>query len=232
MGKFLVIGHRGAAGHEPENTVRSVRRAIELGVDWIEIDVHRVEQELLVFHDRRLERTTNGKGELSAQSVVDLRTLDAGKGEKIPLLDEIFDAVDRRAGVNIEIKGRDTARTVAEFCRRQLQRGWKSEELLVSSFDHRQLEEFVRQAPEIPCGVLFDGVPLDPFATTGVLRAVSIHYSLGCVAPDLIDDAHARGLRVYVYTVNYPEDIRRMIDWGADGVFSNYPERAIAARGR
>src|SRR5436309_1394238 len=99
---FLCIGHRGARGHEPENTVRSVRRAMELGANGIEVDVYFVDGELIVIHDDTLDRTTNGHGPVVEQSLDFIRSLDAGKGEKIPTLREIFDAVDRRAFINVE----------------------------------------------------------------------------------------------------------------------------------
>src|SRR5579884_3789243 len=91
---FLCIGHRGARGHEPENTVRSVRRALELGADGIEIDVYFVDGELIVIHDPTLDRTTNGRGRIVRKTFAQLRSLDAGKGERIPTLREIFETVD------------------------------------------------------------------------------------------------------------------------------------------
>src|SRR6187455_3135798 len=97
MSGFLCIGHRGACGHEPENTLRSVRRALELGAHGIEIDVHYVHGELLVIHDAKLERTTNGRGYISRKSLADLRALDAGQGERIPTLREVFETVNRAA---------------------------------------------------------------------------------------------------------------------------------------
>src|SRR5947208_10529090 len=86
MSGLLCIGHRGACGHEPENTLRSIRRALELGAQGVEIDVRFVDGELVVFHDARLERTTNGRGQLARKSFADLRALDAGLGERIPTL--------------------------------------------------------------------------------------------------------------------------------------------------
>src|SRR3954464_9724202 len=102
MSGLLCIGHRGACGHEPENTLRSVRRALELGAHGIEIDVYFVDGEIIVIHDAKLERTTNGKGYVARKSLAYLRSLDAGKGERIPTLRQVFDTVDRRAFINIE----------------------------------------------------------------------------------------------------------------------------------
>ena len=95
---MLCFGHRGARGHEPENTLRSVRRALELGADGIEVDVHFTAGELLVIHDETLERTTDGKGRVAAQTFAYLRSLDAGQGERIPTLAEVCELETRYRG--------------------------------------------------------------------------------------------------------------------------------------
>lgn len=106
---MICFGHRGACGHEPENTLRSVRRALELGADGIEVDVHLADGRLVVIHDDTLNRTTNGTGPVAEKSFACLRSLNAGQGERIPTLEEVFDTVNRRAIVNIELKGLGTA---------------------------------------------------------------------------------------------------------------------------
>lgn len=113
----LSIGHRGAAGHAPENTLLSIQQAIELGADWVEIDVHSVGNNLLVIHDDRLERTTNGRGKLRKRDIETLRALDAGEGEKIPFLSEVLKTVQNRVGLNIELKGKGTAEPVHRLIR-------------------------------------------------------------------------------------------------------------------
>ena len=110
---MLCIGHRGAMGHEPENTLRSVNKALELGVDAVEIDVYNIEERAIVFHDRTLGRTTNGTGNIADCSFAYLRSLDAGKGEQIPTLEEVIEAIDRQAVIDIELKGGHTAKLVA-----------------------------------------------------------------------------------------------------------------------
>jgi glycerophosphoryl diester phosphodiesterase len=112
MGDIKCFGHRGAAGHEPENTLLSVRRGVEFGADWIEIDVHAVGDNLAVIHDERLETTTNGSGSLKTKTWDYLKSLDAGKGEKIPTLAGVIDCVDRKVGIVIEIKNHDAASLV------------------------------------------------------------------------------------------------------------------------
>ena len=103
---MLIIGHRGACGLEPENTLRSVQRAMDLGVDMVEIDIYEHEGRLIVMHDETLDRTTNGVGKYSDYSLDHLRKLDAGKGERIPYLEEVIELTRDKVGLNIEIKGR------------------------------------------------------------------------------------------------------------------------------
>ncbi len=101
---LFCFGHRGARGHEPENTLRSVRQALELGANGIEVDVHPADGRLVVIHDDTLNRTTNGAGLVAEKTFSYLRSLDAGQGERIPTLEEVFDVVNRRAVINVELK--------------------------------------------------------------------------------------------------------------------------------
>ena len=99
-----IIGHRGAAGTAPENTLLSITRALNFSVDWIEIDIRMVDNTIILLHDENLDRTTNGSGSVYDYGLAALRTLDAGNGEKIPLLTEVLNLIDAKAGINIEIK--------------------------------------------------------------------------------------------------------------------------------
>ena len=226
--ELLCIGHRGAMGHAPENTIKSVHKALELGAPCVEVDVQYVDGELIVFHDNRLDRTTNGTGYVLEQKFGYLRTLDAGEGEKIPTLHEVFQAINRRAGVNIELKGRGTARPVAEFISGMQETDWNNDLILVSSFNHRELELFRGLHPGVKIGALIGGLPVDDAAFAESLGAYSVHVSLDFIDKQFVDDAHSRGLRVFVFTVDHPADIRRMRELGVDGVFTNYPERVLS----
>lgn len=223
---FLCIGHRGACGHEPENTLRSVRRALELGAHGIEIDVWFVDGELLVFHDAKLERTTDGRGNLSWKTFAQLRALDAGLGERIPTLREVFETVDRRAFINIELKGRRTAGPVraliAEFVE---QHGWRWEDFVVSSFHRTELRAV--SDPRIPIALLLTRPTRLSMLSARRVRAVAVNPALRYVTRRFVEDAHRRGLKVFVYTVNDPADLARLRDWGVDGVFTDFPERAL-----
>lgn len=229
-GTFLSIGHRGAPGHAPENTLLSFDLAIQLGAHMVELDVQRHPSgELLVFHDLRLERTTSGRGRFGAMSLAELRKLDAGRGQEIPTLAEVLDLIDQRVAVNVELKSfaDGSALAVAQALRSYIADGWPEERFLVSSFHAPELDQFRQAAPEIPVALLICGVPLDWAAAASELEAVALSISDEFVDPRLIADAHARSLRLYAYTVNEREDIERLRALGVDGVFTDYPERAL-----
>jgi glycerophosphoryl diester phosphodiesterase len=223
---LFCFGHRGARGHEPENTLRSVRKALELGADGIEVDVYLADGQLVVIHDETLERTTNGVGRVAEKSFAYLRSLDAGRGEPIPTLAEVFDTVNRRAVINVELKGPGTAAPVAQLIGQYVQSGgWSQQDFLVSSFDLAQIQTIKQLQPGIRTGALIEKVPPGVAAFAEQLGAWSVHPGKRCVSPELVADAHRRGLKVFVFTINRPADIAFMQTLGADGVFTDYPER-------
>jgi len=220
---MLCIGHRGAAGHEPENTLRSVRRALDMGVDGIEIDVYCVQGSLVVIHDAALGRTTNGSGPVRRRTLAELRRLDAGKGEHIPLLQEVLDTVDRRAFVNIELKGPRTAVPVLALLRETLSRRWAPTDFLISSFRRTELRQLRGSA--FPIGILFarSARLFRPLARS--LGATSIHVPLAYATSRLVSRVHADGRKLFVFTVNERKDMERMRELGVDGIFSDFPDR-------
>jgi glycerophosphoryl diester phosphodiesterase len=222
---FLIIGHRGAAGLEPENTLRSFRRALEIGVDALELDVHLVESQLIVFHDDRLERTTNGSGDVGTASFAALRALDAGRGEAIPVLEEVLALVGTRAAVNVELKGPGTATALAG---RLPELG--AAELLVSSFDHLELLHFHGLAPAVRTAPLFGRNRLGMFRVASRLSAWSINLSRRLATPSMLKRIKQRGYRSLVYTINDPDDAERLRSHGAGGIFTDYPDRMLALR--
>lgn len=227
---FLCIGHRGARGHAPENTLLSIDTGIRLGAHMIEFDVQRCGDQLIVIHDPRLERTTNGRGRVADVSFSYLRGLDAGQGQQVPTLQEVLDLVEATVPLNIELKSAGgTAAMTAAVVREALGEGWSPSQFLVSSFHLPELYEFKQLAPEIPVAALVCGVPLDWSACAVELGAQALNISAEFADARLIQDAHARGLKVYAYTVNHPEDIASLRAAGLDGVFSDYPDRVVAA---
>jgi glycerophosphoryl diester phosphodiesterase len=227
--RLTVIGHRGARGHAPENTLLSIDTAIRLGADWVEIDVQHHDGQLWLMHDLTLERTTNGRGLLTAHSAAALRRLDAGNGELIPTLPEALDLIEQRVGVNVELKSWDgCAAAVAACLRDYIADGWPAECFLVSSFHLPELWEFKQLLPEVPLGALYCGVPLDWAGLAAEIGAQTLNISDEFVDARLIQDAHERGLKLYVYTVNDETELRALRDMGVDGVFTDYPDRALA----
>ncbi|MCF7811685.1 glycerophosphodiester phosphodiesterase [bacterium] len=221
----MVFGHRGAAGYEPENTLLSISKALALNTQWIELDVFNVQNELIVIHDERLERTTNGKGYVEKSSLKYLRSLNAGKDEKIPLLTEVIDMVDRRMGINIELKGARTAKLTAKLIERYVrERKWDYDQFLVSSFNHPELALFKSLLPHIKIGALIAHIPLDYAEFAITLGAYSIHVSLEFISQELVDDTHHRGMKFFVYTVNHPEDVSRMKALKVDGIYTDFPD--------
>ncbi len=214
-------------GHEPENTLRSVRKALALGAPCVEIDVYWVDGHLMVFHDDRLERTTNGTGYILEKSFETLRSLDAGAGEPIPTLEEVCELIGGSAGLNIELKGPDTAEPVAAAIAKLVEAGWDKNALLVSSFNHQELFNMRQLDPDVRLGVITKTVMPGDLDFAESIGAFSFNLFHACVNPSLVDNAHARGIRVYAYTVNEPDDLTRMHEMEVDGVFSNFPERVL-----
>ena len=226
---MIVFGHQGAPGYAPENTLLSFEEAIRRGTDWIELDVHWVNDELLVIHDYRLDRTTNGHGIIYKQALEYIRSLDAGQGEKIPFLHEVFDKVDRRVGINIELKSNGTARSVMALVDHYIQKyGWSIDDFMISSFNHFELKTVREINPDIKIGILLYGVPLDFDAIMQLIRPNSINISIDFISQDIVNIIHEKGLQVFVYTVNFTDEIQWMIDLNVDGVFTDYPDRVKA----
>jgi len=225
--QFICFAHRGASGHEPENSALSFTKALELGASWIELDVRVVESQAIVFHDRNLKRMTGVNGVVSKQRLNDIQALSLPKGLKIPMLRDVLTALKGKASLQIELKGAGTGVVVAEELNAALAVGWRAESLLVSSFDHAELLTFKTLAPKIPRGVLVYGYPLNCIGIARKLGAVSVHIDLDAVSKERISRIQQAGFKVYVYTVDEPSDISMLREWGADGIFSNYPERVL-----
>jgi len=224
---FTCFAHRGASGHAPENSLRSFEKAIELGASWIELDVRVVDSQAIVFHDRSLKRMTGAQGLVSKQTLRDIRALSLPQGLKIPLLHEVLLSCKDRAALQIELKGPGTGVVVAEQLNAAMRDGWRAESLLVSSFDHAELLTLKTLAPQVPRGILVYGYPLNCIGIARKLGAKSIHIDLDAASKERISRIQQAGFKVYVYTVDDLDDIKMLREWGADGVFSNYPERVL-----
>ena len=222
---MLIIGHRGAMGHAPENTLEAIQVALAMGVDSIEIDVYAVDSEIVVIHDGTLMRTTNGFGKVMNQTSDYLRSLDAGNGQKIPFLSEVISLIDAKVGLNIELKGPNTAGPIINYLDNHLPSHWAKDQILLSSFEHEQLENAKALNPSYNRAPLYWKNKIDYSYAVETLEAVAVNPWLPTVTQKMVDGAHDHGLQVFVYTVNKPADIERMRSYGVDGIFTNYPDR-------
>lgn len=224
----LCFGHRGARGLAPENTLAAIREALAAGVDWIEIDVWYVDGELVVIHDQRVDRTTNGMGYVQDYSLHDLRMLDAGNCQRVPLLEEVIALIDGRCGLNIELKGPDCADPAVDAVHAALRtERWSREQFLLSSFDHAQLARVMELDRRIRRGLLLCGVPYDLAAYAQLLDVWSVHFSADFVREEWVRTVQDLGLWAFVYTVNEHCDLQRFTGMGVDGLFTDYPERVL-----
>eukprot|EP01129_Flabellula_baltica_P012012 TRINITY_DN535_c0_g1_i1.p1 TRINITY_DN535_c0_g1~~TRINITY_DN535_c0_g1_i1.p1 ORF type:complete len:313 (+),score=64.88 TRINITY_DN535_c0_g1_i1:979-1917(+) len=221
----MCVGHRGACGTEPENTLRSFAKALDLGVHGIELDVHICKSgEIVVIHDETVDRTTNGSGTVSEMTLEELQALDAG-GDRIPTLNEVFDLVDQKVFINVELKGLGTAKPVADLIASYKRKGWSEDRFFVTSFKHDLVSEFKYYAPTISCGLLLRAEMLGFAAMAEAMDMQAVVTHRHGLSRELIIDAHSRGLKVMVYTVNDQEEINLVKEWKVDGIITNFPER-------
>ena len=218
----LCIGHRGACGHAPENTLASIEKAISLGCDLTEVDVQRTaDGSLILLHDEGVDRTTNGKGPIADMNLEDVRRLVAGGGESIPTLEEALKTAHGRIGLILELKAEGLAYDVSGIVRAS---GFPGE-LIYASFLHDELQHVRRADPEAKTLVLFKRLPKNPAAEAIRLQATHVGLRFDTTTPALVKALHKARLTVFVYTVNKPADIARMRALGVDGIVSDFPDR-------
>lgn len=222
MRRIVRIGHRGAAGHAPENTVAAIQKGIALGVDFVEIDVRRTADGVLVaLHDETLDRTTNGKGRVDRLSLAEIQTLNAGNGEHIPTVVEVLKTAAGETGLMLEIKVSGIAQKTVEAVE---EAGFK-DPVIYASFLHDELTDVRSVDPEASLMVLFGRLPLAPVARAMKYRPSHVGLRHDTATRHLVDAFHDKGLLVFVYTANSLGDIERALSVGVDGVISNFPER-------
>ena len=230
MPKLTCIAHRGGPLMNdqplPENSLAAISRALDAGVDAVEIDIYQVEGELLVTHDRRLGRVVSGQGIITDLPLAYLREQKLENGEPLPTLRDVLALVRDRAMLNIEIKGANCVPTLKQ----QLETFAGDHQLglehyIVSSFDHQQLYQALQSIPHVKRAVLIEGIPLDYAKCCEPLKAYAFNTHLSFITPELLGDAHKRGLKNWVYTVNNEDDWRWLEGLGVDGVFTDRPDR-------
>ena len=224
---FAVFGHRGASGLAPENTLASFARAVALGVDGVELDVRLTSDgEVVVLHDERLERTTSGVGLVGETSFRALRRLDAGNGEKVPTLAEVFDRVPAHVAVNVELKAAGTALAVAEVLEQT------AHPLLVSSFDHAELGRFHSAMPRVACAPLAARWRERLTTVAASLDACAINLAERAATPRRLAALAERGFGCLVYTIDNARRAEQLRTDGAAGVFTNRPDRVLGSAGK
>lgn len=239
-----IVAHRGASGTAPENTLASIKKALDIGVDWIEIDVRQTLDRVLVcLHDETLNRTTNGKGRIVALNYKKVRQYDAGswfsddyKNERIPSLNEVLKTVNGKCKLLIEVKGTQLLQfKIAENIIKLIDKHNAASWVVVQSFNSDFLKKMYRLRPDLVINNLVNYSPsnipiyIDRRIKLGNIfrlnysEAVNPNYKQ--VTRKLIAKVKKHQRKLFCWTVNDPKDMRRMIDMGVDGIITNYPER-------
>ncbi|OEU96520.1 glycerophosphodiester phosphodiesterase [Streptomyces oceani] len=222
---LLTVGHRGLMGVEPENTLRSFRRADREPLDAIELDLHLSKDgALVVMHDAELDRTTDGSGPISDFTLAELRELDAGAGERIPTFEEVVRSV--RAPLQAEIKDRAAAHGLA----RAITEGKLHERVTVISFHDDALRGVREQLPATPLVLVAGRSSATAPERAGELGARMVSLELRWLEADTVERCHAAGIKVISWTVNTEEDLDRARELRLDGVVTDRPEivRAVS----
>ena len=228
---FINIAHRGASAYTPENTFAAFDKALALGVDNVELDVHfSADGHIVVIHDDTLDRTTDGSGPVVDQTLDRLRSLDAGgwfspefKGEPIPTLAHVLERYKGWLHFHIEIKGRSPglAHRTAD-----LVRGFGVGRVsTITSFDLTALEDARTYAPELYAGWLVPEINDTVIAQAQDLRLVQLCPPASAITAGLVNELHQKGFVVRAWQVNTPELMRRVVDAGADGMTVNFPDK-------
>ncbi len=223
--RMLLGGHRGNPADHPENTLASFRSAIELGCDMVECDVHlTADGELAVIHDHTLERTTNGRGLVGAHTLAELRELDAGQGERIPLLEELIELVRDRVGLVIETKQNPIPYPgLEEKLVATLREQGMVEQVSVISFHHLCIRHLKEVAPDVDAGIIDASRPIDPVGMLRAARADLYSSYFGTLDPAMAAELRAAGAAVGVWTVDDDLSLFWTRACRPDSVFSNRP---------
>jgi glycerophosphoryl diester phosphodiesterase len=224
---MLKIAHRGARGYEPENTLKSFQKALDLNADGIELDVHlSSDGHLIVIHDETIDRTTNGKGFVNTFTLAELKTFLIDDQYEIPTLKEVFDLVNKKCLINIELKGLGTADKVATLIKEYIaDQNWNYGHFIVSSFNWDLLQETSNLNSNIAIGVLTEEDVEKALAFAEVIEAEAIHPDYQLLNLENVQKMQEKGFLVLPWTVNNPEDIQKIKSYQVDGIISDFPDR-------
>ncbi|HNN12507.1 MAG TPA: glycerophosphodiester phosphodiesterase family protein [Anaerolineales bacterium] len=240
----LLLAHRGDLAHAPENSLPSFSQAIQKGADGVELDAKlTIDGHVIVIHDPTVDRTTNGSGKVASFTLDNIRKLDAGSwfdarfaGTKVPLLEEVFETVGRERMINIELTNYSTPRDglTQKVCE-LIKRHNNQKQIIFSSFFSSNLKIAAQVLPDVPRGLLAMPGLVGLWARSfgfmfGDYQASHPHISNA--SREQMARAHRIKRRVHVWTANTPEEVTRLRDWGADGLFTDDPATAVRALGR
>ncbi len=233
----LIIAHRGASAHAPENTLAAFELAMQQGADAIELDAKlSADGHVVVIHDARVDRTTDGHGRVKDLPLAALRELDAGEGQRIPTLEEVFESVGQRLLINVELTNYTTPRdALVERVTALISRHGLQKRVWLSSFYAFNLKKAARLLPEVPRALLAWRGPLGWWARSfgfAFSDYAALHPHVSDVTPQQIQRVHRLRRRIHVWTVNDPNDMRRLHRWGVDGIFTDDPALATQTLGR
>ncbi|MFI9803882.1 glycerophosphodiester phosphodiesterase [Streptomyces sp. NPDC052301] len=216
---FLTIGHRGVMGVEPENTLRSFAAAQQAGLDLIELDLHLSKDgALVVMHDAEVDRTTDGSGPIADKTLSELRALDAGRGERVPVFEEVLDAVD--APLQAEIKDVAAARALAEVMHaRDL-----VARVEVSSFHDEAISEIARLVPGVRTALIASRYGTDVVERAVAVGAATLCLNIRRLTLEVVEHARGKDLRIIGWVVNTQDHLRLVRALGLDGATTDFPE--------
>lgn len=224
-----IVAHRGASAYEPENTLRAVRRALEMGADAVEVDVRLTRDgHIVVIHDATVDRTTDGRGAVAEMALSRLRGLDAGKGEHIPTLREVINVVGGEADLFVEIKVPGSEGKVLDVIRESGAEGT----VTLVSFHHPSVLRARELEPRVRTGVILVSRPVTPTSLALDAKADVLLPRYTHVDAEMVAEAHRCGLAVIPWTVDDPGQMRRLMALGVDGMATNRPDVLRRLRGR
>ena len=225
---ILNIGHRVAMGHEPENTLASIKKAIDLGADGFEIDVFKcLSGEIVLFHDKYLDKLTDGEGLIEKKSLTDLKKLNVlGTENKIPTLEEVLSIINKQVFLNIELKGKNTAKASLELVEKFInQKKISSQNILFSSFNWNELEKLRELNSDVKIALITENDPLLAIETAKKLKAFAINPNYKDLNKKNIKIIHNNDFKIYTWTVNKKRDISKMKLLKVDGIITDFPDR-------
>ncbi|MDY0987964.1 glycerophosphodiester phosphodiesterase family protein [Flavobacterium sp. CFBP9031] len=224
---MLKIAHRGAKAYEPENTLQAFQKALDLNSDGIELDVHlSADGHVIVIHDETIDRTTDGKGLVNDFTLAELKSFLIDGKYQISTLNEVFDLVDKKCFINIELKGLGTASRVVPLIEEYiLEKDWKYEHFIISSFDWNMLEETSNLNPNIPIGILTEENLETALAFAEKIKAKAIHPDFNLLNEENVRQIQEKGFLILPWTVNTTEDIEKVKSYKVNGIISDNPDK-------